>query len=165
MKKIITRLFLSFSTVALCLGHVGASDILEKVIQPSKEYEQIIDLGNNKTAVGNEVFREWTTIDIDLQQWVTATQKEPLIVRITKWLLRITIAISITMVIIIGIRFIMAWIKWSGFQQAIQDMTNLIIGLILALSSVSIIWLIQSFTLNSLTGEPANLDQVTEATN
>lgn len=38
-------------------GVTMGADLLEKVILPAKEYEQIIDLGNNKQAVGNEVFR------------------------------------------------------------------------------------------------------------
>ena len=73
------------------------------------------------------MFREGTTIDVDLAEGITLTQKEPLIVRITKWLLRITIAISITMVIIIGVRFVWAGINGANFQDAIKDMTNLII--------------------------------------
>lgn len=139
-----------FGLIGLCVQYTAASDILEKVIQPSKQYDQIINLGNNKTAVGNEVFREWTSVNVSLTEWISATQKEPLIVRITKRLLRITVAISISMIIFIGIRFILAGVNGANFQDVIKDMTNLIIWLILALSSVSIIWLIQSITLSSL---------------
>lgn len=38
--------------------NVSATDLLERVVQPAKDYEQIIDLGNSREAVGNEIFRE-----------------------------------------------------------------------------------------------------------
>lgn len=203
----------------------SAADLLEKVIKPSKNYDQIVNIWNNREAVGNEIFREGTAVDTiselncfkpmpkstpDLCQnnggvwlaktwnqcyeripisvqwknlaewetncpgvwwerifavWVTVTEKEPLIVRLTKRLLRLTIAISITMIILIGIKLIWSWVTGQGLTEWIKNVTNLVIWLILALSSVSIIWLIQSFTINSLSGAPANLDEVTQPLN
>lgn len=200
-----------------------ASDLLEKVIQPSKEYEQIVDLGNNKQAVGNEIFREGTSVDTKANLWcyknragdgdpiscqangwfwnlgtqkcyekaeikvqgnkveekksncetvaggewifatgVAVSQKQPLIVRITTRLLRITVVLSVTMLIYIGIKLILAGMSWGNFGEGLKDLRNVIIGLILALSSVAIIWLVQSFTLNSLTGNTIDLQEITQ---
>ena len=70
----------------------------------------MINIGNDKQAVGNEVLRSSTTIGVDLTSTdpLDVTTQEPLIVRLTKFLLRITIALAVTMVIYTGIRYIWA---------------------------------------------------------
>ena len=166
MRKFLIRWIFVLATVWLgLLGYGNAADLLEKVIQPSKEYEQIVDFWNNKDAVWNEIFREWTSVNTQasldcykVKQWlddagscnswwwsrhiienkcyekipspvqwnnlqekanncrdvawgervfiagIELAQKQPLIVRVTTWLLRITVVLSVTMLIFIGIK-------------------------------------------------------------
>ena len=225
MKRLFKSLYWIFVTVIMMTWILSAADLLEQVIQPAKNYDQIINLGNNREAIGNEVFREGTSVDTISEvncfrsmdnptpaacqsewwvwfaktgiqcyertplavegnnlwereancgtvwgEWflalgVTVAEKEPLIVRITKWLLRLTVAISITMIIFIAVKIISSWITGQWFTEWIKDIRNLVIWLILALSSVSIIWIIQSITLSSLSWAPANLDEVTQPLN
>lgn len=149
--------------VGLFVGNVFASDLLDRAFQPSRDLQQVINIGIGKNAVGNEVFRGSTSTDQSLGltkacyrvisstgdddckakkgnreknentcyatpalegateancasmggQWtavafVSLTKNAPLLVRITRTLLRLTIAISITMIIYIGVQTIVS---------------------------------------------------------
>jgi hypothetical protein len=85
----------------------GNSDFLEQVFSPSKSQQQVINIGNDKQAVGNEVLRPSTTVQIGVGG-VQVANREPLLVRFTKFLLRLTIVLSITMTIYTGIRYMIA---------------------------------------------------------
>jgi hypothetical protein len=55
MKKfLLAVIILPYLTVSTTYG----VDILERIYTPSKQNNQVVDIGNNKTAVGNEVFRQ-----------------------------------------------------------------------------------------------------------
>lgn len=41
-----------------------AQDLLEQSFQQSKVYDTVVDIGNNKNAVGNDVTRGGMTINI-----------------------------------------------------------------------------------------------------
>lgn len=78
------------------------------------------------------------------------TQQEPLIIRITKWLLRITIVLSITMVIYNGIGYIIESAKWGEVKDATKNIMLIVGWILLALFSLVIINLLRSVTLSSL---------------
>jgi len=88
----------------------GNSDFLEQVFSPSKSQQQVINLWNDKTAVGREVLNPSMNVDIELWQNpdIDVSTREPLLVRFTKFLLRLTIVLSVTMIIYTGIRYILA---------------------------------------------------------
>jgi hypothetical protein len=84
IKKI---LFLVFAFV-FCIPSTAwlQNDILDTAFQPSQDLDQVIEIGNNKNAVGNEVFRGSTDIDgvkIDRNDVknsrVDSTQRAPLL--------------------------------------------------------------------------------------
>ena len=50
--------FFLFSTFYFLLGTASANELIEQAFAPAKLEETIIDLGNTKDAVGNEIFRE-----------------------------------------------------------------------------------------------------------
>ena len=78
------------------------------------------------------------------------TQQEPLLIRVTKWLLRITIVLSITMVIYNGIGYIIESAKGGEVKNATKNIMLIVWGLLLALLSLVIINLLRSLTLSSL---------------
>ncbi len=86
-------------------------------------------------------------MDISTLGWET---QAPLIVRITKFLLRITIVLSITMVLYNGILWVVESAKWGDVKDAKNNIIYIVGGILLALSSVVIINLISSITLSSL---------------
>jgi hypothetical protein len=177
------------------------NDLLDTIFQPSKDLDQIINIGNNKNSVGNEIFIGSTTIDVSLwiipacfkilslskdecEKWLykraysqcvqlpaTSISEDqcvpswgvrgnvaygpktievpPLLVRVTQTLLRLTIALSIPMIIRVGIKIIKAGLTWWEIKDSLKDIWGILIGLALALSAVGIIYLIQSITTQS----------------
>ena len=78
------------------------------------------------------------------------TQQEPLIIRITKRLLRITIVLSITMVIYNGVAYIVEAAKWGEVKNATKNILLIVWGMLLSLFSLVIINLLRSISLSSL---------------
>ncbi len=82
---------------------------------------------------------------------VDAVQTEaPLIVRIAKLLLRITMILSVTMVIYNGILWIIESSRWAEVKDAKKNITLIVVGILIALMSLWIINLISSITVSSL---------------
>ncbi len=127
----------------------GNSDFLEQVFSPSKSQQQVINIGNDKQAVGNEVFRPSLTI----QWWSDGVQtitREPLLVRLTKFILRLTIVLSVTMVIYSGIRYMTSVWSEESAQKTRQNLLYIVLWILLAMMSYGIIILLQSITFSTL---------------
>jgi len=81
---------------------------------------------------------------------VQVANRDPLLVRLTKFILRLTIVLSITMIIYTGIRYMMAVGTEEGTKTARQNLLYIVLGIILAMMSYAIIILLQSITFSSL---------------
>jgi len=120
-------------------------DLLQQAFEPAFQADTIINLWNTKTAVGNEILK-WSII---IDAW-GITQEAPLIVRITKFLLRITMVLSVTMVIFNGVMWIIESSKWAEVKDAKKNIILIIVWIFIALMSLWIINLISSITVSSL---------------
>ncbi len=78
------------------------------------------------------------------------TTEAPLIVRIAKFLLRITMVLAVTMVIFNGVMRIIESSKWGDVKDAKKNITMILIGLLIALMSLGIINLISSISVSTL---------------
>ena len=78
------------------------------------------------------------------------TTEAPLIVRIAKFLLRITMVLSVTMVIFNGIMRIIESSKWAEVKDAKKNITLIVVWILISLMSLGIINLISSITVSSL---------------
>jgi len=87
---------------------------------------------------------------------MSGTTQAPLIVRIAKFLLRITMVLSVTMVIFNGIMWILESSKWSEVKDAKKNITLIIAWILISLMSLGIINLISSITVSSLSTESSN---------
>lgn len=126
----------------------ASNDFMDVIFQPSKNLDHVIDIGNNKNAVGNEVFR-WKTTFIIGQWFVT---EAPLLVRITQTLLRLTIALSVPVIIFVGVKIIKNSVSGGSIKDSIKELSGILLWLALALSAMGIIYLIQSLAIRSLSG-------------
>ena len=147
------KTLLVISALVFCIPYTAwlQNDILDTAFAPSKLFDQVINIGNNKNAVGNEVFRGSTDLDVSFSNGVSTSQRAPLLVRITQTLLRLTIALSIPVLIWIGVKVIKSWLSGGDVKSAIKEVSGVLIWLALALSAVGIIYLIQSIATKSLT--------------
>lgn len=201
-KKIIVWLFTLVILSINISSTFAVRDIMDVMFEPAKWYEKILDLGDTKNAVGNEIFKESTqlwfnenfgngcfvngqlipseTLENQIKEsWYQGSDRSfcqdvlwgdmdisvldgekqaPLIVRITKFLLRITVVLSITMVLYNGILWVIESAKWGDVKDAKDNIIYVVGGILLALSSVALINLISSITLSSL-----NPDDMPEA--
>ncbi len=139
---------------SIFLGFVGMAgvfawwDLLDKAFSLSIEQQWLIYLGNTKDQVGNEILRESVIMNL---WWGTLFEtRAPLIVRIAKLLLRITIVLAITMVLYNWVLYIIQSSKWESPKDPQKNLLNIWIWILLALSSLWIINLINSITISSL---------------
>jgi hypothetical protein len=110
------------------------------------------DLSTQKTALwstlGDREFCE-QILGGDYDTTVLKTEP-PLIVRIAKFLLRITMILSVTMVIYNGIMWIIESSRWAEVKDAKKNITLIVVGILISLMSLMIINLISSITISSL---------------
>ena len=118
---------------------------MEKAFTPAREYDTIVNMWNTKNAVWNEILKPWVSISFN---WIKADV--PFIVRITKLLLRITIVLSITMVIYSWISYILQSASGGDTKWSTKNLMLIVWWIILALLSLAIIQIINSFSVNSL---------------
>lgn len=78
------------------------------------------------------------------------TTEAPLIVRITKFILRITMVLAVTMVIFNGIMWIIESAKWWEVKDAKKNIVLIVVWILIALMSLSIVNLISSLSISSL---------------
>ncbi|MCX6824319.1 MAG: hypothetical protein NT085_04285 [candidate division SR1 bacterium] len=88
---------------------------------------------------------------------ISGTTQAPLIVRIAKFLLRITMVLSVTMVIFNGIMRIIESAKGAEVKDAKKNITLIVVGILISLMSLSIINLISSLTVSSLGTTPSGV--------
>ena len=124
-------------------------DLLDKAFEPAMQQQWLVDLGKTKDQVGNEILRESTNVSISLS-WISTSQRAPLIVRIAKLLLRITIVLAVTMVLYNWILYIVESSKWEMPKDPQKNLLNIWIWILLSLASLWIINLINSITVSSL---------------
>lgn len=78
------------------------------------------------------------------------TTQAPLIVRIAKWMLRLTIVLSITMVLYNGVMYIVESAKGGEVKTATKNLGLIVWGILVALLSLWIINLISSITISTI---------------
>lgn len=147
--KIIIFLILPISTFfSFCFW-----DIMSDVFQPSQK--NIIYIWNKKDDVWKTVLQEKTSATIGYNgNWrgVSTETNDSLIVRIVKFILKMTVVLSVTMVIFYSAKFLIQVFNWNDLKSATakKDIINLIIWLLIALLSVVIVELVISIPKSSL---------------
>ncbi len=144
-KKIVS-LFLT-SVLSIFLSSMlffswSSADIIDDVFRPSLNRDTVINLWQDKDAVWNRVFKWW----IDVVIWSGAEVRDSLLVSISKTLLRITLILWVTMTIRNAIKFVLA--AWDSAKQgtAAKHIGYIALGIILALGSVAVIYIITSLS-------------------
>lgn len=124
---------------------VNGQHITESAIK-----DQIASAGYNGTP--SSFCQDVLGGDQDTSAFGSQTQA-PLIVRITKFLLRITVVLAITMVLYNGVMWIVESAKGGDVKESKDNLLYIIGGILVALSSVALINLISSISLSSLNPE------------
>lgn len=92
----------------------------------------------------------WGTWEDQVINAPETTTQAPFIVRIAKRLLRLTIVLSITMVIYNGVMYIVESAKWGEVKNATKNIMLIVWWILVALLSLGIINLISSISISTL---------------
>ena len=108
----------------------------------AKNHDTFIDLGNTKKAVGNRVIKGSISVEIegnfkDID--VDVSKNASIIVRISQFLLMLTIVLSVTMTIINGIQYIVKSGNGEDPSKTRMNLVYIVVGILVALFSVVII--------------------------
>jgi hypothetical protein len=107
--------------------------------------ETIIDLGNTKNAVGNEVIKGSTRINLDFNKETETLERRPsIIIRITQFILMLTITLAVTMTIINGILYITKSGNGEDPRKIRWNLVYIAVGILVALFSVVIVNVLRS---------------------
>lgn len=105
--------------------------------------DTIINLGDNPTQVWNNVLNWDTEVEWNWKK-VETSQSASIIVKVTKLLLVLIIALSVTMILYNGMVYIIQTWQWKEWKSLIKNVLLIVVWILVALFSVVIINLIQS---------------------
>lgn len=89
-----------------------------------------------------------TTINEGVDKGIT--KRQSLIISVTKFILRMTVVLSVTMIIYNGIMYVIKSSKGENAKDVLKNLLYIGIGLLIALLSVVIIRLVSSIWASSL---------------
>lgn len=121
----------------------AASDLLWQLMEPAKRTENIIDLGTDVDTVWRHVIKWWYEIDIDTG-WIGAQTDPSIIVKATRLLLSLVIALSITMILYNWMMYIIQTWQWKEAKDLTKNIAFIVVWILISLFSVVIITLLQS---------------------
>lgn len=152
-KIIIGSLLGLFSLLAFFSITYANNDLLNKAFDEAKKYDYIINPGNDKEAVGGQVFNPTVDVNIlgeDGKPKITTDIKEPYYIRITKLILRVMIAISVSIIIFAGISYALAFGDSNKQKKAQNMVIYALLGVLLGLGALAIIQLTLTITKSTL---------------
>jgi hypothetical protein len=150
MKKICKEIFLFLLFMIPLFSYtLWDRDIMSEVFQPAKEKQGVIYIWDDKQTVWHSLLRKSSWYSF----WNWFYQEAPLIVKIVYIILRITVVLSITMIIFYGIKFMIQVFNWSELKSATakKDLINVLIWLLIAMFSITAITLVTSLAKSTFT--------------
>ena len=120
-------------------------DMMQEIFEPVQQ--NIFYIWTTPSSVWSTVLQQQTEAG-----FLTINTEETLIVRLVKFILKITIILSVTMVIYYSVKFLLQVFGGNDLKSigAKKDLINLIIWLLIALFSITAIELIISIPKSSL---------------
>lgn len=121
----------------------AAEDLLWQAFSQTEHSDTSIELGKNVQTVWNKVIK-WS-FDVGIGGWNSGFWKSPsIIVKVTRLLLILTIALSVTMILYNGMIYIIETWQWKEWKSLIKNVWLIVVWILVSLFSVVIINIIQS---------------------
>lgn len=147
-----------FSLFFLCPWFMyAADDLMRQIMEPAVQSKATIDIWKSVNRVWKNVIEWWYSMELDLD-WLGVNNKPSIIVKVTRILLALVIALSVTMILYNWLIYIVQTWQWKEWKSLIKNVVYIVIGILLSLFSVTIITLLQSVstTLNDETKDDRN---------
>ena len=145
--KVINKLrywLLALLLVPFLLWFANADkDLMQQIMEPAIYGGATIDLWSTVDRVWSNVIEGHIDAKLSFQEW--SLKKWPsLIVRITRVLLALVIALSVTMILYNWLSYIIQTWQWKEGKDLISNVVYIVIWIIVSLLSVTIITILQS---------------------
>lgn len=112
-------------------------DLMQQMMEPAKYAWTTIYIWDSVDRVWKQVI-EWS------HNIVSGKSTPSIIIRATRTLLGIVIAISVTMILYNGMVYIMETWRWKEWKSLVKNVIYIVVWIIVSLFSVTIITLLQS---------------------
>ena len=116
----------------------AADDLLRQMMQPAVEEKITIDIWKNVNRAWQNVFEGWTVVGGKIQR------RPSLIVKITRFILTLVVALSVTMILYNGMVYIIQTWQWKEWKSLVKNVVYIVIWILVSLFSITIITLLQS---------------------
>lgn len=127
----------------LCPWFIYADDLMYQVMQPAFYEGTNIDLWKSVNRVWRNVFKGKSEFSVD--KWgIWLKQGPSIIVKVTRVLLSLVVALSITMILYHWMMYIIQTWQWKEWKNLIKNVVYIVIWIVISLFSVTIITLLQS---------------------
>lgn len=130
---------------AVQINVFASNDLLNQAYDEAKKYDYVVNPGNDKNAVWWQVFNDTKVINI----WSKDEKKEPYLIRLTKLILRVMIALSVSIIIYGGISYSLSFGDTKKQEKARNIVIYALAGIFIWLASLAIIELVLSITKSS----------------
>ena len=153
IKSLIFSTFLTITAISwtsYATEGSNAYDLLQQAFDPAIQQNVVVgwdSIGTDVESVGNYVLNGGSTLN--LKKWLT--KRQPLILEVTRFTLRMSIVLAVTMLIYNGIQYMLKTSKGEHPKDIVTNIIYILAGVLLALSSVIIIRLASSIGMSSLT--------------
>ena len=133
---------LALLMLPFCIWSVNAADdLMRQIMEPAIYNGATIDVWENVNRVWQNVFEGWYDVD-PLNGTV---QRVPsMIVKVTRFLLSLVVALSITMILYNWLSYIIQTWQWKEGKNLVKNVVYIVIWILLSLFSVTIITILQS---------------------
>lgn len=122
----------------------AANDLLWQAIEPAYDDNTIVTMWENVDQVWKSIVI-WSEASITIDgHWGFVGKKASIIVKATKILLSLVIALAVTMILYNGMMYIIQTWQWKEAKDLTKNIAYIVIWILVALFSVVIITLIQS---------------------
>ena len=121
----------------------AANDLLRQIFYPSYYEKTSFNVWENENKVWENIFGWSNKVGMDWE-WAYKKDSSPIIVKITKLLLSLVIALSVTMILYNWMQYIIQTWQWKEAKDLTKNIAYIVVWILVALFSVVIITLIQS---------------------
>lgn len=141
IKKNIKYYLFALIAIPLLFGSFSGAvnDLLWQAINPTYENKNISQVWKDVDKVWNAVIKWWTKAT-----WLSIKGSASIIVKVTRLLLSLTIALAVTMILYNGMMYIVKTWQWKDWKDLTKNVAYIVVWILIALFSVVIITIIRS---------------------
>jgi hypothetical protein len=118
-------------------------DLMWQIMEPAYYRKSTLNVWESVSRVWKNVLHEWGSIKADLG-WVWVADKPSIITKVTRVLLALVIALSVTMILYNGMSYIIQTWQGKEWKNLVKNVVYIVIWILLSLFSVTIITLLES---------------------